>query len=81
VFPPFFENKANFFRLVTYIFEISKKNNYFDVSIGIKISFFRVSVTILPGRSLLTVRHHELFERLDLNTDPDFRGKYQVKWQ
>jgi hypothetical protein len=38
------------------------KSDSFDVSIGIKIPFFRVSVTIEPGRSLLTVRYHELFE-------------------
>ena len=38
------------------------KSDFFDVSIGIKIPFFRVSVTIEPGRSLLTVRCHELFE-------------------
>ena len=29
------------------------KYNSFDVTIGIKISFYRVSVTIEPGRSLL----------------------------
>ena len=29
------------------------KCNSFDVTIGIKIPFFRVSVTIEPGRSLL----------------------------
>ena len=29
------------------------KWNFFDVTIGIKIPFFRVSVTIEPGRSLL----------------------------
>jgi len=39
------------------------KSDSFDVSIGIKIPFFRVSVTIEPGRSLLTVRYHELFDR------------------
>jgi hypothetical protein len=33
-----------------------------DVSIGIKILAFRVSVTIEPGRSLLTVRYQELFD-------------------
>ena len=46
----------------TYIFEISKKSDSFDVSIGIKISFFRVSVTVEPGHSLLTVRYHELLD-------------------
>jgi hypothetical protein len=46
----------------TYIFEIRNKSDSFDVSIGIKIPFFRVSVTIEPGCSLLTVRYHELFD-------------------
>ena len=36
-----------------YIFKISIKIRFSDVSIGIKIQFFRVSVTIEPGRSLL----------------------------
>ena len=56
------------------------KCDSFDVSIGIKIPFFRVLVTIEPGRSLLqfmgrgtshehhmggaTVRYHELFDTL-----------------
>ena len=34
----------------------------FDVSIDIQIPFSRVSVTIEPGRSLLKVRYHELFD-------------------
>jgi hypothetical protein len=38
------------------------KSDAFDVSIGIKIPFSRDSVTIEPGRSLLTVRYHELFD-------------------
>ena len=38
------------------------KCNSFDVTIGIEIPFLRVSVTIEPGRSLLTVRYHELFD-------------------
>jgi hypothetical protein len=38
------------------------KSDSFDVSIGTKIPIFRVSVTIEPGRSLLTVRYHELFD-------------------
>ena len=38
------------------------KSDSFDVSIGIKNPFSRVSVTIEPNRSLLTVRYHELFE-------------------
>ena len=29
------------------------KCNSFDVSIGVKVLFFRVSVTVEPGRSLL----------------------------
>ena len=37
------------------------KCDSFDATIGIKIPFLRVSVTIEPGRSLL-VRHHELFD-------------------
>ena len=37
----------------TYIFKISIKCNSFDVAIDIKIQFFRVLVTIEPGRSLL----------------------------
>ena len=39
-----------------------QKSNPFDVSIGIKIPFLRVSVTIEPGSSLLKVRYHELFD-------------------
>ena len=39
----------------------------FDVSIGIKIPFFRVSVTIEPGRSLLTVNYQELFDTTKIN--------------
>jgi hypothetical protein len=38
------------------------KSDSFDLSIGIRILFSKVSVTIEPGRSLLTVRYHELFE-------------------
>ena len=37
----------------SYTFEISIKMQFFDVAIGIKIPFFRVLVTIEPGRSLL----------------------------
>jgi hypothetical protein len=40
------------------------KSDSFDVSIGIKNPFSRVSVTIEPDRSLLTVRYHELFETI-----------------
>ena len=39
------------------------KFDSFDISIGIKNPFSRVSVTIEPGRSLLTVCYHELFDR------------------
>ena len=50
-----------------YIFlKSALKADSFDVSIGIKIPFFRVSVTIEPGRSLLTVRYHELFDIIEL---------------
>ena len=38
------------------------KFDFFYVSIGIQIPFFRVPVTIEPGRSFLTVRYHELFD-------------------
>ena len=37
------------------------KSDSFDVS-WYQIPFFRVSVTIEPGRSLHTVRYHELFD-------------------
>jgi hypothetical protein len=47
----------------TYIFKIIIKPNSFDASIGIKIPFFTVSVTIQTGRSYYTVRYHELFEK------------------
>ena len=40
------------------------KSDSFYVSIGIKTPFFRVSVTIEPGRPLLTVRYHELFDQV-----------------
>ena len=36
----------------TYIFKIGLKCDSLDVTIGIKIPFFRVSVTIEQGRSL-----------------------------
>jgi hypothetical protein len=45
-----------------YIFDICIISDSFDVSIGIKNQFSRVSVTIEPGRSLLTVRYHELID-------------------
>ena len=41
------------FNSFSYLFEISTKYDSFDVTIGIKVQFFRVSVTIEPGRSLL----------------------------
>ena len=37
----------------TYILKPALKCDSFDVAIGIKIPFFRVLVTIEPGRSLL----------------------------
>ena len=39
------------------------KCDSFDVIIGIKISFFRVSVTIEPGRSLLQLPRNKVFEK------------------
>ena len=39
------------------------KFNSFDVAIGIKIPFFRVLVTIEPGRSLLQFVTAKLFDR------------------
>ena len=38
------------------------KCDFFYVTIGIKIPFFRVLVTIEPGRSLFTLSYHELFD-------------------
>ena len=51
----------------THILKLALKCDSFDVAIGIKIPFFRVLVTIEPGRSLLhpyncSIRYHELFE-------------------
>ena len=40
----------------------TEKLNSFDVSVGVKITFFRVSITIDPGRSLLTIRYHKPFD-------------------
>ena len=40
----------------------TQKYDSFDISIGIKILFSRVSVTIEPGRSLLIICYHELFD-------------------
>ena len=45
-----------------YISEISTIIQLFDISMGIKIPFFGVSVAIEPGYSLLTVRYHDLFD-------------------
>ena len=39
-----------------------KNSTLLIIFIGIKILFFTVSFTIEPGRSLLTVRCHELFD-------------------
>ena len=39
------------------------KCDSFDVTLSIKILFFRVSVTIEPGRSLLQFGYHELFDK------------------
>jgi hypothetical protein len=44
--------------------KLAYKSNSFDVSIGIKILFFRVSVTIELGSFLLTVCYHKLFDDL-----------------
>jgi len=44
------------------------KFNSFDVSIGIKIPFFRLSVTIEPRHSLTTVCFQELFDLSPLAT-------------
>jgi len=46
---------------LTYLKSASKCNS-FDVTIGIKILVFRVSVTIEPRHSLLTVRYHEMLD-------------------
>ena len=43
------------------------KCNSFDVAIDIKVKFFRGLVTIEPGRSLLQIRYHELFDYLAWN--------------
>jgi hypothetical protein len=44
------------------------KSYSFNVSIGIKIPFFRVSVTIELGRSILTVRYYELFDNISFSS-------------
>ena len=43
-------------------FKSALKSDSYDVSIGIKIPFSTVLVTVEPGHSLLTVCYHELFE-------------------
>ena len=49
--------------LMTLIYlKSTQKSNSCDVPIGIKIPFIRVSVTIKPGCSLITVHYHELFD-------------------
>ena len=40
----------------------AEKSDSVYVSTGTKLCFLRVSVTIEPDRSLLTVRYHELFD-------------------
>ena len=50
--------------------ELAQQTNSFDISIGVKIPFFRVPVTIEPDRSLVTVLHHELF---------DYSSKYKQR--
>ena len=47
----------------THIFTISIKMQFFDVNIGIKIPFFRVSVIIIG------YYYHELFDLLVSNFD------------
>ena len=47
-----------------YTFEISIKLNSFDVTIGTKIPFIRVLVTIEIGRSLLTLHYCKLFDKV-----------------
>ena len=42
------------------------KCDSFELGIGTKIPFFRVLVTIEPGRSFTTVRYDELFENIKL---------------
>ena len=49
------------------------KCNSYDVTIGIKIPFFRVSVTIEPGRSLLQFVTTNLFDNLKIWTFPGLR--------
>ena len=43
--------------------KLALKCDSFDVAIDIKIQFFRVLVTIEPGRSLLQIRYHELLKK------------------
>ena len=40
-----------------------QKYNSFDISTSIEVRFFRVSITIEPGRLLPIVRYHELFDK------------------
>ena len=51
------------------------KCDSFDVTIGIKIPFFRVSVTIEPGRSLLQFVTTNCLTELDPNLSFAFRAK------
>ena len=61
-----FSHACNFLwvrlNLMKLIYSKSKYNS-FEVTICIKIPFFKVSVTIEPGRSLFTVSYHKLFEK------------------
>ena len=52
----------------TYIFKNALKFDSFDVGIGINIPFFRVLVTIEPGRSLLQFATTNCM--MNVNNDP-----------
>ena len=54
------------------------KLNSFDVSIGIKIPFFRLSVTIEPRHSLTTVCFQELFDLSPLDILSHFWGDMKI---
>ena len=54
------KNETN--KLLSIIFRLTKSTKFhIFAAISIKIPFFRVVVTIRPGRSMLTVLCHELF--------------------
>jgi hypothetical protein len=69
-----------------YTFEISIKIRFFWYIYWYQIPFFRVSVTIEPGCSLLTVHYHELFDNIlnrkcyFINIKP-MQRKVQFKWK